>query len=72
VASDIYQPKSNTRGPAAERLLAAYQKEYRASIEQPEQYWAERAKILDWFHPWHNVLDEDRERSTSPGSRGPA
>jgi acetyl-CoA synthetase len=61
VASEIFQPKSNTRGPAAERLLAAYEKEYRASIEQPEQYWAERAKLLDWFHPWHNVLDEDRE-----------
>ncbi|MFH0942263.1 MAG: acetate--CoA ligase [Chloroflexota bacterium] len=30
---------------------------YRRSIEDNEQFWAEQARELDWFHTWHKVLD---------------
>ncbi|SDU38708.1 acetate--CoA ligase [Halopseudomonas salegens] len=39
---------------------AGYQAMYRASIEQPEQFWAEQAeRFLTWEHPWHTVSDCD-------------
>ena len=35
-----------------------YQQMYRASIEQPEEFWGEQAeKFLDWSKPWDKVLD---------------
>ena len=37
--------------------MAAYQKLYRRSIEEPEAFWAEIAGELDWFTPWTKVLD---------------
>ncbi len=37
-----------------------YSSLYRQSIEQPEQFWAEQAKVfLDWSQPWHKVMDYD-------------
>jgi len=33
-----------------------YQRLYRQSIEQPEQFWGEQARaFLDWFQPWDSV-----------------
>ncbi|MCB1035665.1 MAG: acetyl-coenzyme A synthetase, partial [Acidobacteria bacterium] len=31
--------------------LEAYQDLYRRSIEDPDGFWGEAAKSLDWFHP---------------------
>ncbi|MDP2729944.1 MAG: acetate--CoA ligase [Dehalococcoidales bacterium] len=31
--------------------------EYRRSIDQPEEFWAEQARQLDWFKTWDRVLD---------------
>jgi acetyl-CoA synthetase len=37
---------------------AAYEREYRRSIEQPEAFWGETAaRELQWSKPWTNVLD---------------
>ncbi|MFV8819611.1 propionyl-CoA synthetase [Haliea sp. E17] len=36
-----------------------YQDEYRRSIEQPEEFWGERAAALDWFTPPTTVLGVD-------------
>jgi acetyl-CoA synthetase len=37
-----------------------YQRLYRQSIEQPEQFWGEQAKaFLDWFQPWRSVYHGD-------------
>ncbi|MCL5042759.1 MAG: acetate--CoA ligase [Gammaproteobacteria bacterium] len=33
----------------------AYQRLYQASIEDPEQFWAEQAKRLDWMRPFRKV-----------------
>jgi propionyl-CoA synthetase len=33
---------------------------YRQSIEQPQQFWAEEAKRIDWHAPFSNVLDYSR------------
>jgi propionyl-CoA synthetase len=30
---------------------------YRRSLEQPEEFWAEAARDIDWTRPWDTVLD---------------
>ncbi len=29
------------------------------SIEDPESFWGEAAKAIDWFKPWDTVLDSE-------------
>ena len=37
-----------------------YRRLYRQSIEQPDTFWAEQAKVfLDWISPWHTVQQSD-------------
>ncbi|MFQ5767633.1 MAG: AMP-binding protein, partial [Acidobacteriota bacterium] len=39
--------------------MAEYRRLYRQSVEDPGRFWAEQARTLDWFHPWHTVVRED-------------
>ncbi len=32
--------------------------EWKKSIENPQEYWAEKAKVVDWFRTWDKVLDD--------------
>jgi acetyl-CoA synthetase len=41
--------------------MAEYERLYRLSLDSPEWFWGEQAKILTWFHPWQSVLDADYE-----------
>jgi acetyl-CoA synthetase len=61
VAQDIYEVKPQIRQRAHIQSMEDYQRLYRLSLDHPEQFWAEQAKALDWFHPWHKVLDADYE-----------
>jgi len=36
---------------------AIYDKTYKASIENPEEFWAEAATRVHWYHQWDKVLD---------------
>jgi acetyl-CoA synthetase len=36
-----------------------YQRQYKNSIEQPEQFWAEVAEDFSWQKKWDNVLEWD-------------
>lgn len=38
--------------------MSNYSSKYRASIEHPEDFWAEAAAGIDWDSPWSQVLDE--------------
>ena len=33
---------------------------YRRSLDEPEEFWAEAAKEIDWVEPWERVLDDSR------------
>jgi propionyl-CoA synthetase len=33
---------------------------YRRSLDDPEGFWAEAAKQIDWVEPWERVLDDSR------------
>ena len=45
--------------PTEERVVPVQKlyDEWRRSLENPEGYWAEEAKELDWFRTWDKVLD---------------
>ena len=30
---------------------------YQESLEEPEEFWAEQARQLDWFRTWDKVLE---------------
>jgi acetyl-CoA synthetase len=38
---------------------ATYERLYRESIENPEQFWAKQAERLHWFKKWDKVLEHD-------------
>ena len=37
----------------------SYQDEYQASIDNPAAFWAEKARLIDWYKPSINVLSVD-------------
>ncbi|HVS27505.1 MAG TPA: acetyl-coenzyme A synthetase N-terminal domain-containing protein, partial [Burkholderiales bacterium] len=38
-------------------MAQSYQEFYRRSIEQPDAFWSEQAKLVDWHKPFNKVLD---------------
>jgi len=40
----------------AQRVLL--QAEWEKSIKNPQEFWAEKAKAIDWFKTWDKVLDD--------------
>ena len=61
MAQDIYDIKPHIRERSYIQSRAEYERMYRHSLEDPEGFWAEQAGAIDWFHPWHTVLDADYE-----------
>ena len=61
MSEDVFPPKPRIQSGAHVASYAQYERLYRASLADPERFWAERAKALDWFHPWHKVFDADYE-----------
>jgi len=39
--------------------LRKYQELYARSMEDPEAFWADEARKLEWFRPWETVLEWD-------------
>ena len=37
--------------------MSTYRDFYRQSIEQPDQFWSEQAKLIDWQQPFEQVCD---------------
>jgi propionyl-CoA synthetase len=42
-------------------MADGYEKAYRMSIENPEQFWAEAAEDCHWFRKWDKVLDDSNK-----------
>ncbi|QRK09132.1 propionate--CoA ligase [Archangium violaceum] len=40
--------------------MGTYKEFHRQSVEQPEAFWAEQARLIDWERPWDKVLDDSR------------
>ena len=52
--TDIYE----NRLDKCALTLDEYKKEYTESIQNPEKFWSEKAKTLDWMTPFKKVIDE--------------
>ncbi len=39
----------------------SYQEIYARSMSDPEVFWAEAAKDIDWDRPWDKVLDDSNK-----------
>ncbi len=41
-----------------------YEAMYRASVDNPDEFWAEQAEeFIDWFEPWHSVCEWDYHKA---------
>src|SRR6185436_11592023 len=76
IAIDCATTLQTTEGPVSDQIVDVqpeismrahvqsmddYERLYRRSLEHPDAFWAEQAKAITWFHPWHNVFDADYE-----------
>ncbi len=59
MADPMIDVKPHIRERAHIGSMNEYQRLYQESLERPEKFWAEQAKALHWFHPWHKVFDAD-------------
>jgi acetyl-CoA synthetase len=59
----VFPPPADFAAKAHVGGMAAYEKLYRRSIEEPDAFWAEVAGELDWFAPWTKVLDWEAPRA---------
>ena len=53
----VFPPPAEFAAKAHIKSLAAYEAMYKRSIDDPEAFWAEIARELDWFTPWTQVLE---------------
>jgi acetyl-CoA synthetase len=52
--SRVYQPSARTKAVA---YIQDYDSAYKKSIADPEGFWNDVAKELEWFSPWTKVLE---------------
>jgi acetyl-CoA synthetase len=52
----VIHPTAETK---ARTYIKDYESAYRQSIADPEAFWSQAAKELDWFSPWSKVLEWD-------------
>ncbi|MBL4583690.1 MAG: acetate--CoA ligase [Pseudomonadales bacterium] len=51
--------------------LEQYQTMYKASLEQPDEFWSDQAKqFLDWYQPWNKVTSSDFKAGTASWFEG--
>ncbi|MCD4798249.1 MAG: acetate--CoA ligase [Methanosarcinales archaeon] len=54
-----YFPPREFQKKAAIKSFRQYKEIYKHSINDPQDFWAERARDLHWFKKWENVLEYD-------------
>ena len=57
--SKKYFPPRKFQKKAAIKSFKQYQEIYKHSINNPQDFWSERAMELHWFKKWENVLEYD-------------
>ncbi len=53
----VFPPPQEFAAKAHIKNLAEYEALYKRSVDDPEGFWAEIARELDWFAPWDKVLE---------------
>ena len=57
---------NNAQPSSGEKRRQVWEK----SINNPKEFWDEKAKAIDWFTPYSKVLDDSNPHS-SPASHNP-
>ena len=57
VEDRVFFPPESLSRDAHVKSLDEYQRLYKKSIEDPEQFWGDVASQLDWIQKWSKVLD---------------
>jgi acetyl-CoA synthetase len=55
----VFRPPAGFSADAHLNSLEEYERLYKRSVEQPEEFWSERAEELHWFERWSRVLEWD-------------
>ncbi|QHN05295.1 acetate--CoA ligase [Granulicella sp. WH15] len=53
----VFPPPAEFAAKAHIQNLPQWEAMYRRSVEEPEAFWADAARELDWFTPWTTVLE---------------
>ena len=53
----LFKPSKQFSASAKIGSMTQYEKMYRASIKDPEKFFAKQAEELHWFRPWKKVLE---------------
>ena len=63
--NDIKLLKPNYRDSQKSHVpdMTSYNEMYERSVKDPEGFWAEQAKRLDWYKKWDRVADNDLKRA---------
>ncbi|NJN64214.1 MAG: acetate--CoA ligase [Acidobacteria bacterium] len=61
MSHEIFPVKQHIKERAHISSLEEYQRLYRLSLDNPEWFWAEQAKVITWYHPFTTVFDADYE-----------
>lgn len=52
----VFKPSQEFSSKAHIKSMQEYEEMYRQSIDNPEQFWGEKAEALDWFKKWDTVF----------------
>ena len=52
----VFPPPPEFRARARVTSVEEYERLYRESLDQPEQFWSRVASELHWFEPWQQVM----------------
>ena len=63
-------PQADAVSKAAQLSQADYQRLYRQSIDDPDTFWTEQAKALDWIKPWSQVQQSDMKTGQAAWFKG--
>ncbi|WP_342624168.1 acetate--CoA ligase [Pseudomonas alkylphenolica] len=63
-------PHADAVSKAARLSQAEYQRLYRQSIEEPDMFWAEQARALDWIKPWSSIQHSDMKTGQATWFKG--
>src|SRR6266853_3740884 len=55
----VFEPPSEFSSRAHIKSMADYERLYEEADRDPETFWANIARELDWFEPWNKVLEWD-------------
>ncbi|MEJ2511510.1 MAG: acetate--CoA ligase [Anaerolineales bacterium] len=55
---DIYKPSSEI---VQQANVSEYENLHKFSIDNNEEFWAERAREFEWYKPWEKVLDDSNK-----------